>query len=123
MSRTRQGLEQAIERIPAIREEFWTNARVTGVGQELNMSLEKAGRIADLLELGDLMCRDALARDESCGCHFREEYQTAEGEARRDDEHFSNVSAWQFVREDAEPTRHTEALMFEEVVPSQRSYK
>ena len=123
MSRTREGLQRALQRLPQIRDQFWTNTRVAGRGQDLNMSLEKAGRIADLLELGELMCRDALAREESCGCHFREEYQTAEGEAQRNDEQFSHVAAWQFEGEDAEPTRHTEALTFEEVMPSQRSYK
>mgnify|MGYP002625064663 CR=1 FL=1 len=123
MSRSREGLLQALTRIPKIREQFWTNTRVTGDGQELNMSLEKAGRIADLLELGELMCRDALAREESCGCHFREEHQTDDGEARRNDEHFSHVAAWQFEGDDAEPSRHTEALSYEEVTPSERSYK
>ena len=87
------------------------------------MSLEKAGRIADLLELGELMCRDALTREESCGCHFRVEYQSSDGEALRNDDHFSHVAAWRFEGEDVEPTRHTEALSFEEVMPSQRSYK
>ena len=123
MSRTRSALEEALQRLPEIREEFWNNARVTGSGLELNMAMEKAGRVADLLELGELMCRDALTREESCGCHFREEYQTAEGEALRNDEDYSHVAAWQFEGDDVAPSRHTEALAYEDIAPSQRSYK
>ena len=94
-----------------------------GTNEELNQSLEKAGRVADLLELGELMCRDALTREESCGGHFREEHQTPDGEAKRDDEHFQFVSAWEFKGVGVEPTLHKEPLEFEYVHPSQRSYK
>ncbi len=123
MSRTADGLKTALEKIPALREEFWRNLKVVGSGGELNQTLEKAGRVADFLELGELMCRDALAREESCGGHFREEHQTPEGEARRDDEKFTHVSAWEWKGEDQAPTMHKEALNFEYVKPTQRSYK
>lgn len=123
MSRSRRGLEEALSRLPALRDEFWNSARITGGGSELNMALEKAGRVADLLELGELMCRDALAREESCGCHFREEYQTSDGEALRDDTNFCHVAAWQFEHGDRPPSRHIESLAFDEVEPSTRSYK
>jgi succinate dehydrogenase / fumarate reductase flavoprotein subunit len=123
MGRTRQGLEKAIAEIPAIREEFWKNLRVLGGGEELNQSLEKAGRVADFLEMGELMCRDALHREESCGGHFREEHQTEDGEAKRDDEHFQYVGAWEFTGVGNAPKLHKEALEFEYVHPSQRSYK
>ncbi len=123
MSRTADGLKTALEKIPALREEFWQNLKVVGSGSELNQTLEKAGRVADFLELGELMCRDALAREESCGGHFREEHQTPEGEARRDDEKFTHVSAWEWKGEDQAPTMHKEALNFEYVKPTQRSYK
>jgi len=123
MGRTKQGLEEALKRIPELREEFWTNLRVLGSGAELNTSLEKAGRVADFLELGELMCRDALVREESCGGHFREEHQTPDGEAKRDDENFRYVSAWEFSGSPSEPRLHQEALDFEYVKPSQRSYK
>ncbi len=123
MGRTREGLEKAIAEIPAIREEFWKNLRVLGGGEELNQSLEKAGRVADFLEMGELMCRDALHREESCGGHFREEHQTEDGEAKRDDEHFQYVGAWEFTGVGNAPKLHKEALEFEYVHPSQRSYK
>jgi succinate dehydrogenase / fumarate reductase flavoprotein subunit len=123
MSRTKEGLEKALEKIPALRKEFYENLRVTGTGEELNQVLEKAGRVADFLELGELMCRDALARDESAGCHFREEHQTDEGEAKRDDENFQYVAAWEFTGVGTEPKLHKEELEFEFVKPSQRSYK
>ena len=97
MSRTAAGLKEAIAKIRALRDEFWQNLNVTGSGDDLNQSLEKAGRVADFFELGELMCIDALDRNESCGGHFREEYQTPDGEAQRDDEHFSYVAAWGYA--------------------------
>jgi succinate dehydrogenase / fumarate reductase flavoprotein subunit len=123
MARTAEGLKTALEKIPALREEFWKSVRVLGDGASLNQSLEKAGRVADFLELGELICRDALERNESCGGHFRLEYQTPEGEARRDDEHFTHVAAWQYTGDGQSPKRHQEPLDFECVHPSQRSYK
>jgi succinate dehydrogenase / fumarate reductase, flavoprotein subunit len=123
MARNKQGLETALQKIPALREQFWKDVRVPGQGAELNQSLEKAGRVADFLDLGELMCRDALMREESCGGHFREEYQTEEGEARRDDERFQHVAAWEYAGEGQTPKRHQEPLQFEYVHPSQRSYK
>ncbi len=123
MGRSRAGLEEALSKLPSLREEFWSNLRVTGSGSELNQTLEKAGRVADFLELGELMCRDALHREESCGGHFREEHQTEDGEARRDDAAFSYVAAWQYRGDGSEPALHKEPLEFEYVKPSQRSYK
>lgn len=123
MARTASGLETALERIPALREEFWENGKVVGGGSELNQVLERAGRIVDFLELGELMCRDALAREESCGGHFREEHQTTDGEARRNDADFSHVSVWEYAAEGAVPVEHREHLEFEYVTLSQRSYK
>jgi succinate dehydrogenase / fumarate reductase flavoprotein subunit len=123
MARTAEGLKTALEKIPALREEFWKSVRVLGDGASFNQSLEKAGRVADFLELGELVCRDALERNESCGGHFRLEYQTPEGEARRDDEHFTHVAAWQYTGDAQAPQRHQEPLDFEYVHPSQRSYK
>jgi succinate dehydrogenase / fumarate reductase flavoprotein subunit len=125
MARHRAGLEEAIGKIPALREQFWKDVRVTGSGEELNKELEKAGRVADFLELGELMCRDALHREESCGGHFREEYQTPEGEALRNDEQFCYVGAWQWKGQ-AQQTAwelHKEPLSFEYVHLAQRSYK
>src|SRR5690606_11770205 len=123
MARNKAGLEKALQEIPRIREEFWENLYVPGSGEELNQSLEKAGRVADFLELGELMCRDALFREESCGGHFREEHQTEEGEAKRDDENFQFVAAWEFKGDGVEHQVHREALEFEYVKPTQRSYK
>jgi succinate dehydrogenase / fumarate reductase, flavoprotein subunit len=123
MARNDAGLRRAIGRIPELREEFWRNVLVPGDGDSLNQSLEKAGRVADFLELGELMCRDALHRTESCGGHFREESQTPEGEAKRDDENFTYVAAWQWRGEGSEPALHKEPLTFDYVKPSQRSYK
>jgi succinate dehydrogenase / fumarate reductase flavoprotein subunit len=123
MARNRKGLEGAIERVRTLRDQFWTDAHVTGSGDEVNKELEKAGRVADFFELGELMCRDALAREESAGGHFREEYQTPEGEAQRDDENFCYTSAWQW-KSDAEPQGLVkEPLTFDYVKPTQRSYK
>ena len=123
MSRDRLGLTDALEQIPALRQEFWEDVCVLGASEELNQSLEKAGRVADFLELAELMCRDALERDESCGCHFREDHQTRDGEALRNDEDFSHIAAWEYTGHDRAPMRHTEPLMFEFVTPTQRSYK
>jgi len=123
MARNEKGLKAALEKIPALREQFWREAKVPGENEELNQSLEKAGRVADFLELGELVCLDALERRESCGGHFREEFQTPDGEARRDDEHFSHVAAWEYAGESRRPIRHVEPLHFEYVHPSQRSYK
>jgi succinate dehydrogenase / fumarate reductase flavoprotein subunit len=123
MSRNEAGLKKALEQIPALREEFWKNVAVLGGNEEYNTSLEKAGRVADHFELGELMCRDALHRSESCGGHFREESQTAEGEAMRDDKNFSFVSVWEFNGDAATPALHKEPLVFENVKPSERSYK
>jgi succinate dehydrogenase / fumarate reductase flavoprotein subunit len=123
MARTAAGLEQALAQIPELREEFWRNVNVPGSDAELNQALEKAGRVADFLELGELICRDALDREESCGGHFREEYQTADGEAKRDDEHFAYVAAWEYTGDLRHPRLHKEPLDFEYVHLAQRSYK
>lgn len=123
MSRNAAGLKKAIEYIPQLREEFWKNANVPGENEELNQSLERAGRVADFLELGELLCRDALAREESCGCHLREESQMEDGECRRDDERFAHVAAWEFQGENKLPMRHIEPLVYEEIKLAQRSYK
>jgi len=123
MSRTAQGLEKAIGQIRALREEYWQNVNVPGSGDDLNQSLEKAGRVADFFELGELMCTDALERNESCGGHFREEYQTPDGEAQRDDEHYSYVAAWEYRGPGNREELHKESLTFNYVHPSQRSYK
>ena len=122
MSRTASGLEFAIGKIRELREEYWRNVNVLGGGDELNQSLEKAGRVADFFELGELMCIDALQRDESCGGHFREEFQTPEGEAQRNDEKYSYVAAWEYSG-GGEPVLNQEPLTFDYVHPSQRSYK
>jgi succinate dehydrogenase flavoprotein subunit len=123
MGRNRKGLETALARIPALREEFWRNLTVLGGGEELNQALEHAGRVADFLELGELICLDALEREESCGAHFREEYQTEEGEALRNDEKFCHVAVWEYQGPDRKPVRHVEPLEFEAVHLAQRSYK
>jgi succinate dehydrogenase / fumarate reductase flavoprotein subunit len=123
MGRTREGLKTALQKIPVLREEFWKNLTVVGGNDEINQTLEKAGRIADFLELGELICLDALEREESCGGHFREEYQTPEGEALRNDEKFCHVAAWEYAGESKTPIRNVEPLAFENVHLSQRSYK
>jgi len=123
MSRTAAGLETAIGQIRELREEFWKDVVVAGSADDLNQSLEKAGRVADFFELGELMCVDALHRNESCGGHFREEYQTPEGEAQRNDAEFSYVAAWEYQGPDHAPALYKEPLTFEYVHPSQRSYK
>jgi succinate dehydrogenase / fumarate reductase, flavoprotein subunit len=125
MARNAAGLREALARIPQLREEFWSDVRVLGDGEALNQSLERAGRVADFLEFAELMCIDALTRDESCGGHFREEHQTPDGEALRDDENFADVFAWEFQGNGsvAPPKLHREALQFETVQLTQRSYK
>ena len=123
MERSREGLTNALNLIPQLRAEFWENVRVTGSEADLNQELEKAGRVADFLEFGELLARDALQRDESCGSHFRTEYQTPEGEAMRDDKNFSYVSAWEFRGTGKEPELHKEPLVFENVQLAVRSYK
>jgi succinate dehydrogenase / fumarate reductase flavoprotein subunit len=123
MSRSEKGLNKALDKIPALRAEFWENVRVTGQGHELNQELEKAGRVADFLEFGELMARDALERNESCGGHFREEYQSQDGEATRDDQNFSHVAAWEYKGADNAPEMHKEPLEFENVELAVRSYK
>jgi succinate dehydrogenase / fumarate reductase flavoprotein subunit len=123
MERTDAGLRKALDRIPELRREFWENVKVPGAGVELNQSLERAGRVADFLELAELMCLDALHRTESCGGHFRAESQTPDGEAARDDENFSYAAAWEFTGRGSAPVLHKEDLTFEYVAPTQRSYK
>ena len=123
MARNDAGLRHALERIPQIRAEFWRDVRVPGVGADLNQELEKAGRVADFLEFGELMCHDALMRTESCGGHFRTESQTEDGEALRDDENFSFVAAWEYAGTGEKPIMHKEELNFEYVQLAQRSYK
>jgi succinate dehydrogenase / fumarate reductase, flavoprotein subunit len=123
MARNATGLKKALNLIPELRAEFWRNVNVPGSDAELNQALEKAGRVADFLELGELMCLDALHRDESCGGHFREEFQTEDGEALRDDEHFAYVAAWEYKGPDRTPELHKESLEFEYVHLAQRSYK
>ncbi|MCB1179454.1 MAG: fumarate reductase/succinate dehydrogenase flavoprotein subunit [Leptospiraceae bacterium] len=123
MARNKEGLEKAIKKIPEIRAEFWENVKVLGKGDALNPSLEKAGRVADFLEFGELMCIDALNRDESCGGHFRTEHQTDEGEAKRNDDKYCYVSAWEFQGDGKKPKENKEDLEFENVKLAQRSYK
>ena len=123
MARNKSGLEKAIESIPKLKDEFWKNVKITGTADELNPELEKAGRVADFLELGELMARDALNREESCGGHFREEHQTKENEAKRNDEEFSYVAAWEHKGDSFPAELHKEELIFENVELTTRSYK
>ncbi|MDO8543750.1 MAG: fumarate reductase/succinate dehydrogenase flavoprotein subunit [Opitutaceae bacterium] len=123
MARTKAGLEKALQEIPALRQEFWANVRVPGSADTLNQSLEQAARVADYMELGELLCLDALTREESCGSHFREEFQYPDGECKRDDEKFAHVAAWEYQGEGKAPLRNVEPLNFEFVKPSVRSYK
>jgi succinate dehydrogenase / fumarate reductase flavoprotein subunit len=123
MARDQAGLEGAIARIPELREQFWKDVRVLGNGENVNQSLEKAGRVADFLEFAELMCRDALHREESCGGHFRTEHQTEEGEALRHDDEYAYVAAWEFKGVGEEPVLHKENLEFEYVHLATRSYK
>jgi succinate dehydrogenase / fumarate reductase flavoprotein subunit len=123
MARNAAGLKKALELIPQLREQFWRHVRIPGSSADFNQELEKAQRVADFLELGQLMVEDALQREESCGCHFREEYETEDGEAKRDDARFSFVAAWEFQGDGKSPRLHKEPLSFESAKPSQRSYK
>ena len=123
MARSEASLKEALQKIPALREEFWQNVNVLGEGTEFNQALEQAGRVADFLEFAELMCEDALERNESCGGHFRTEHQTEEGEALRNDDEFCHVAAWQYSGPNSRPTRNIEPLEFEEVKLVQRSYK
>ncbi|MFN8245005.1 MAG: hypothetical protein U0T56_01295 [Ferruginibacter sp.] len=122
MARNEAGLKQAIQEIQQLRREFWSDVKIPGGIHEFNPELDKAGRVADFIELGELMCLDALNRSESCGGHFREESQTEDGEAKRDDDNFSYVAAWELKAESTWEL-HKEALNFEIVKPTQRSYK
>jgi succinate dehydrogenase / fumarate reductase flavoprotein subunit len=121
MARREAGLKQALERIPALREEFWRDVAVLGSGQSFNQELEYAGRVADYLEFAELLCHDALNREESCGAHFREEHQTPHGEPVRDDANFSYVAAWEYAP-NRRPVLHKEPLAFEFVKPTMRTY-
>jgi succinate dehydrogenase / fumarate reductase flavoprotein subunit len=123
MARSAEGLQEALRIIPKLREEFWHDVRIPGTGAELNQSLEQAGRVADFFELAELMCLDALQREESCGGHFRVEYQTPDGEAMRRDDEFAYVAAWEYAGEGKPPVLNKEPLVFENVALSQRSYK
>jgi succinate dehydrogenase / fumarate reductase flavoprotein subunit len=123
MARDKKGLEEALRKIPKLREEFWSNLKILGSADGINMELERAGRVADFLEFGELMCLDALNRNESCGGHFRTEYQTPEGEALRNDEDYAFVSAWKYEGEGTAPTLVKEPLVYEEVKLATRSYK
>jgi succinate dehydrogenase / fumarate reductase flavoprotein subunit len=123
MSRSRESLETNLKKIPALREDFWKNVKVTGSGAELNQQLENAGRTIDFMEFAELMCHDALHRNESCGGHFRTEYQSAEGEAERDDTNYCYVGAWEFKGANKEPELHKEPLKFDNVHLAIRSYK
>lgn len=123
MARNKQGLTDSLKKIPELRAEFWENVIVTGSGDELNQTLEKAGRVADFLEFAEVMVNDALTREESCGGHFREEHQTEENEAKRDDDNFSHVAMWEYNGPDKQETLHKEQLVFENVKLTQRSYK
>jgi len=123
MSRQEAGLREALAKIPQIREEFWKNVTVLGEDEDFNRSLERAGRVADFLEFGELMVQDALHRNESCGGHFREEFQTEDGEAKRDDQNFCYVAAWQYAGDGNPAILNKEPLNFEEVQLARRSYK
>jgi len=123
MARSKEGLESAIKQVQELRKEFWTNVRVVGDADGINPELERAGRVADFIEFGELMCRDALMREESCGGHFRVEHQTDDGEALRDDENFTFAGVWEYLGDDAEPQLHKESLIYENVKLATRSYK
>jgi succinate dehydrogenase / fumarate reductase flavoprotein subunit len=123
MARDEKGLNELLRQIPALREEFWKNVKITGKNEELNQTLEHAGRVADFLEFAELLCLDALERRESCGGHFRTEFQTEDGEAKRDDEHFAYVAAWEYAGPGKKAILNKEPLVYEEVHMSTRSYK
>jgi succinate dehydrogenase / fumarate reductase flavoprotein subunit len=122
MTRHRAGLKHALQTIPPLRYEFWRDVAVPGSGETFNQELEYAGRVADYLEFAELLCHDALHREESCGAHFREDHQTADGEPLRDDRNFSHVAAWEYVA-GGQPVLHREPLVFEFVKPAPRSYQ
>ena len=123
MSRNQKDLDKALGDIKDLKKSFWSDVKVPGDKSSINLELEKAGRVADFIELGDIMIRDAADRKESCGAHFREEYQTDDGEALRNDEEYNYVSSWEYAGEDSAPNLHKEILNFEDVTPTQRSYK
>ena len=123
MARNKAGLESAIEKIAALKKVFWSDLRIPGEATGMNVELEKASRLLDFIEMGDLMARDALNREESCGGHFREEYQTEEGEALRQDDKFSYASCWEYKGDDKAPELHKEELAFDVVKVAQRNYK
>jgi succinate dehydrogenase / fumarate reductase flavoprotein subunit len=123
MSRTKEGLTDAVKEFSLLRQEFWNDVRITGDKNELNQELEKASRVADFIEIGELMARDALQREESCGGHFREEFQTPEGEASRNDENFMFVGAWEYTGTGNEPVLHKEPLVYENIKVQTRNYK
>ena len=123
MTGAEEGLNLAIDKIQKLRAEFWKNLKILGSPDGINMELERAGRVADFLEFGELMCRDALTRNESCGGHFRTEYQTPEGEALRNDDEYAFVSAWEYQGENQLPTLNKEPLVYEKVKLATRSYK
>jgi succinate dehydrogenase / fumarate reductase flavoprotein subunit len=123
MSRNATGLRAAIDQIDQVRQEFWSDLHVPGRADGVNQSLERAGRVSDFIELAELMCRDALDRDESCGCHLREEHQTDDGEVIRNDEKFSNVSVWEYKGEGQKHVKHEESIEFDLLKPMTRSYK
>ena len=122
MARNEEGLKQAIAQVQALKKEFWSDVRIPGGIEEMNPELDKANRVADFIELGELMCIDALNRNESCGGHFREEYQTPDGEALRDDENYMYVAAWEYAGE-SNWNLHKESLNYEVIKPTQRNYK
>ncbi len=123
MARNAARLRKALQEIPKLREEFWANVNVPGEGAALNQSLERAARVADFLELGELMCLDALERDESCGCHFREEHVDPEGECLRNDEQYAHVAAWEYQGDNRPPRLNREPLQYETVHMAKRNYK
>ena len=123
IARCKESLEEGLKKIPALRKEFWENVKVPGKSTEMNQSLEHAGRMIDFLDFGELMCRDALSRDESCGCHLREEHQTPEGEAKRDDKNFAHVSVFEYKGEGVEPELNKEPLAFDALPLAARNYK
>lgn len=123
MARTKESLEKALKLIPELRAEYWKSVNVPGSADNMNQALERANRVADYMELAELMCRDALTREESCGGHFREEYQYPDGECKRDDVNFAHVAAWEYQGEGKTPLRNVEPLNYETVKMSVRSYK
>jgi succinate dehydrogenase / fumarate reductase flavoprotein subunit len=123
MARSKESLERALAKIPALREEYWKNLKVPGSGNDFNQELEKANRVADFFELGELLCTDALDRNESCGGHFRTEYQTPDGEAKRNDAEYAYVAAWGWKGENQKPELQKEPLVYDKIQLATRSYK